>query len=257
MSVKDEVKKKIAEAGGLTAGDLASFDSKDSQQGEGTNTGAENKTQDANESTDRVEVSKEAAEDVVRKAYDASTPEDVVASALANNPSGLYFENNQVDVTPEDKEAFLRALIDDSRFERPFTIFNGKVSGVFRSRLLNETRAIMCEIQRQLRNGEFDTDIEYGTRMRHALLRFQLKELDGKSYQIPEEPLSAVATVEDGKEKVTPPAWVEEADVFFNGSEAKFAAVYAQLCVFEAKYWTMTQNADDQDFWQTEDSTSE
>jgi hypothetical protein len=252
MSVKDKVQEQLQDKGSLSSADLGGFQPREAglEEEEAKENGGSLDT------TDIADVPEDAKNDVVMKVGSSIDTSDAVMQALQNDPAGVLFERGKVELTPADKTAFLEALVSDDRFELPFSLFDGKLTGVFRSRLNCETRAILNEMRRQLSAGDIPTEIEYTTRFRHALLRFHLKELNGEEYKIPEV-LGAVVTSEDGEKKVTPPPWVEEAHTFFKGHEAKTAALYNALCVFEGKYWTLVENANNQDFWQTEDSTSE
>jgi hypothetical protein len=251
MSVKDKVQEQLQDTGSLSSADLGGFQPREA----GLEEESEEKVSNL-DTTDIADVPEDAKKDVVMQVGGSVDSSDAVMQALQNDPAGVLFERGKVELTPEDKQAFLDALVTDSRFELQFSLFDGKLTGVFRSRLNCETRAILNEMRRQLAAEEIPTEIEYTTRFRHSLLRFHLKELNGETYESPEV-LSAVVSAEDGEKKVTPPPWVEEAETFFKGNEAKTAALYNALCVFEGKYWTLVENANNQDFWQTEDSTSE
>jgi hypothetical protein len=250
MSVKDRVEEKLQNGGSISSSDIGSFATEADAK--------EEEKVDPLTTTDIADVPEKAKEDIVMGAAEALNSNDVLLAAMHDNPAGVLFEQGKVELTPEDKTAFLSAIVSDERFELPFSLFDGKIEGVFRSRLNKETRAILQELRRQLTAEEFNSEIEYTTRMRHAIMRFQLKEINGESYPLPTE-LTAIVSVPEGSDEkvVTPPQWTTEAEVYFNGNEARTAAIYNALCIFEGKYWTLVENANNQDFWQTEDSTSE
>jgi hypothetical protein len=149
------------------------------------------------------------------------------------------------------------------RFTRPFSIFGGKLVGQLRSRTARESHAMMAELRRQYLAGEITGDIDYGDRLRWAALRFQVQEVNGVEYPVPQEPLLAqkeMSADADGTAKptITPPKWVEESISYFskNESEAFVAALYREVNKFEKIYWALVDHANDQAFWQTEGATS-
>jgi len=248
--VEEKVKQRLADQGSLSAGDLSGFaktEAKEEKQ-------AEPAKPDPLAETSQATVPKEAANDPALA--NEIEDNDRIAEALRNDPAGLTTPLADVEITADEKARFIDTLVKGGRFELPFSLYNGTVNGVFRSRTTRETRAILGELYRELQAGEFQAPDEYPARMRHAILRFQVQELQGKEYPAPEEPLMATVTTEDPLGKK--PGWVEEAETFFGSDqqEALVTAVYEALRLFEQKYWAMVQHAGDQDFWQTEGSTS-
>jgi hypothetical protein len=259
MSVKERVSKQLKEGGSISSADLGSFQQPETPEEQILEEGEK---VDPMTTTDIVDVPDEAREDIAMAAADRVDAPDVIAAALRDNPSGMLMEQGKVELSPEDKSAFLDAIVSNARYERQFSLFDGRLNGVFRSRLNRESRAILLEMRRELAAEELQTNIEYTTRLRHALLLFQLKELNGVEFPPPTEPLMAQSVVEDGedgkpKQVINPPKWVTDCEVLFEGDEARTAALYNELAVFEARYWAMVASANDQDFWKTEDSTSE
>jgi hypothetical protein len=259
MSVKERLANQLKERGSLSSADLGSF--QPTSAADGLEDEQTTKVDPMTETT-IADVPEEARKDVVLTVAERRTAHEILADAVRNNPSGFVMDENKVELTPEDKEEFLNAVVNNSRFERPFSLFNDRLCGTFRSRLNRESRAILLEMRRQLVSGEMGSDIEYTTRLRHALLIFQIKELNGEEIPPPAEPLAAQAVVENdaaGKpvKKTVPPTWVITAEVMFEGDEARTSALYNELAVFEAKYWTLVAQANNQDFWKTEGSTSE
>lgn len=157
-----------------------------------------------------------------------------------------------VEVTPDDKAEFLQALVTGNRFTSEFTVFAGKVRGTFRSRRQNEAIAIFNQMAKELNNGALRSGAEQVARIRYMLLSCQLAELNGTKFEEMEEPLNDTVG-NDGK--VTPPAWTGKASYFEALPEGLVTALFNQLCEFEAKYWTMVNNAKDQNFWKPEKSS--
>lgn len=159
-------------------------------------------------------------------------------------------DDDTVDVEPEDKDSFLDALVTGERFTRPFSLFNGKVAGVFRCRSSAESAAISRYLNRKVINKVYETTIEYGTAVRTFLLAAQVQEYNGIVF----DPLPApLDTMVDSKGELVDPAWVSRAEYWSSDKvpEAVVAAVYAQLQYFERLYWTMVVNANNQNFWKT------
>jgi hypothetical protein len=149
------------------------------------------------------------------------------------------------------------SIIDDSRLELPFSLFGGKLTGVFRSRTAEESKCILGELYRQFNANEFTTPSEYSTVMRNALLLCQVKEINSVEYPVLSKPYKSVLEVVDGSKVVSKPKWCTDANVIFSEMhEGKTTALYKALQLFEQKYWTLIKHADDQDFWNPEDSTS-
>ncbi len=252
-NVKEKVAQTLADKGSLSAGDLGEF-SKTQEQEEAA---AETPEPAPLEETSTIAVPAEAAHDPALS--DEATDNEQIEQALANDPSGLATPIAEVEVTAEEKAAFLAALVDGSRYTQPFSLYAGKVTGIFRSRTTRETRAVMGELYRELREGVITGDDEYQARMRHALLRLHVQELQNVEYAELAEPLMAQAgTDDDGKPVANAPAWVQEAETHYGTEqqEALVSAIYEALRKFEQKYWAMVEHADDQNFWQTEGSTS-
>jgi len=251
-NVKEKVKERLADKGSLSAGDLSEF----SKAQEREDAVVEAPEPDPLKETSTIAVPVDTAHDPALA--DEVTDNEHIEQALRNDPAGLALPIMEVEVTAEEKAAFLDAIVDGSRYTQPFSLYAGKVTGVFRSRTTRETRAVMGELFRQLREGIISGDDDYQARVRHALLRLHVQELQNVEYGVPAEPLMAQAgTGTDGKPVTNAPAWVEEAEAFYGSEqqEALVSAVYEALRKFEQKYWAMVEHADDQNFWQTEDST--
>jgi hypothetical protein len=161
-----------------------------------------------------------------------------------------------VTITASDKLKFQDCMVDNGRFTKTFTMFNGKVTGEFRARKSSETRAILLEVNRLVEKNKLSV-MEHATKLRHALLHFQLSELNGLIRPEVASPLRSVETfdISDSKIKIIPPVWLSHMDVAFdNMSEGLANALYSELRRFEKVYWAMVNSAKDQNFWKPEDS---
>ena len=160
------------------------------------------------------------------------------------------FLQDQVEITEDDRNAFLHAIVTGERYERPFTLFGGKLSGVFRCRKIAESDGIIAWLSHCVNYGKADARIEYLTLMRNAVLAAQVKSLRGMiSEDFPElkGPYGPTRS-EDGK-SVEPPGWVAMAESWGSRPEALVTALHNELQLFEKRYWAMVMDAANQNFW--------
>ena len=150
-----------------------------------------------------------------------------------------------VTIGQADRDMFIESLISGKRYMRSFSLFNGKVAGTFRCRTLKESYAIMRYLGNQLRAGALETTLEYTTAMRNSLLAAQVMELNGIEYTELHEPL---LETQDGTKRL-PPGWLEQRAAWEAMPESLVVSVYEELRIFEQKYWTMVEHANDQNFW--------
>ena len=172
-----------------------------------------------------------------------------VASDLHQGMTPSFLQE-QVDITEEDREAFLRAIVTGGRYERPFTLFGGKLSGVFRCRKIEESDGIIAWLSHCVNNGKADARIEYLTLMRNAVLAAQVKSLRGLvSEDFPELQAPYGPTRSDDGKSVKPPGWVAMAESWGSRPEALVTALHNELQLFEKRYWAMVMDAGNQNFW--------
>ena len=180
--------------------------------------------------------------------------EDVFSDAV--DMSGLHqgmtasFLEEKIDITEEDRSAFLNALVTGGRYEREFSLFGGKLTGVFRCRKIAESDGIIAWLTHCVNSKKIDARIEYLTMMRNALLAAQVKSLRGLvNEDFPEMPMPYCPTrSEDGKE-LTEPGWLGVASAWGDRPEALVTAIHNELSKFEKRYWAMVVDASDQNFW--------
>ena len=268
MAVADKVVAKMREQGNISSGDLAEFSS-----GEGTKKEDRGRalrattvarvpvasekdpivTESASTAADRLEENQQQAEL-------GKTPDE--ASAELYDGKESEFTDEKVELTPEDKDAFIDAMVAGTRFERPFELFGGRVRGIFRSRTSAESVAILKELGRQWVARKYMTESEYSTLLRWSMIKAQLKELNGVQYAEMQEPLSAMSRARKSdngsiSEEIEAPAWFDEMQVQFGSKdEGLYTAVYREAREFERKYWALVSHAKDQNFWKPSQSTS-
>lgn len=171
------------------------------------------------------------------------------ADPTALAPDG--FLDEQVTLTPDERDAFLDAVISGKRYEQPFSIYGGAVSGVFRSRSTLESEGIAAMLNQGIREARFGSTLEYSITIRNSLLAAQVKSLNGTSYTEMEQPY--VRTVSG--DVTTEPGWLKQQQLWGSMSEPVLAALYEELKLFERKYWTMIAHSRDQNFWHPAEST--
>ena len=200
--------------------------------------------------TVQADVPKEATEDAFSH-----------AGATADLHQGMIptFLQNKIDITEEDREAFLRAIVSGDRYERPFSLFGGKLSGVFRCRSIAESDGIIAWLSYCVNHGKADARIEYLTLMRNAILATQVKSLRGMvSEDFPElkEPYGPTRVADGDKgDRIVEPGWVAMAKSWGNRPEALVTAIHNELQMFERRYWAMVMDAGNQNFWNPAAST--
>ena len=150
-----------------------------------------------------------------------------------------------VTLTDADRQAFIEALVTGRRYTRPFSIFGGAISGTIRCRAAQESEAIAAYLASQLRKNAYPTALDYSLALRNILLAAQIETINGTAYMELKSPLLAT---QDGS-TLNPPGWLEQADVFGKMPEAILSGLYGAVYTFERRYWTMIENAANQDFW--------
>ena len=193
-------------------------------------------------------LTEKAANDPIMKAAD----DEGAAKGLIEETSASSTVAEPVVIDDADREAFLTALVSGNRFELPFSLFNGKIAGKFRSRLQAETNATISYISHECRKERIITGIEYTNRLRNMLLATQVAELNGTAFLPLKAPLLRTM---DG-EKVIEPGWLDQVTYWEKQNDGLVNALYRELQIFERKYWVMVENAKDQNFWNPAGSTS-
>jgi hypothetical protein len=152
----------------------------------------------------------------------------------------------KVEITQPERDLFLDAVVTGKRFRLSYTLFDGRYTVVFRSRSQAETQALTAQLMHEMRTSpNLSAEFQYGARLRCMLLAAQVDSINGTAYTELATPL--LRTV-DG-DKITEPGWLAQANGWQQAAEGLTVAIYAALQEFERKYWTMVENARDQNFW--------
>ena len=156
-----------------------------------------------------------------------------------------------VTITKEDRQRFLDALIAGKRYFAPFSLFGGAVRGMFRCRSAEESEAIAGWLSTVIAQKKYDTSVAYAADIRNALLAAHVEELNGTVYASLQAPLKPIQTGDTR----TDVGWNSQAEYWGKQPEAMLTGLYEELRVCERKYWTMVDNAQNQDFWHPAEST--
>lgn len=186
------------------------------------------------------------------KAVSGTMANNQVQETQVTDIAGVRMLKPTVVIDPGTKSAFIDSMITGARFKLPFKLFGGQVTGIFRSRSQAESLGILARINREITDKTVVTGLEYAARLRNMLLAAQVEILGTNSYPLLKQPYMSVV---EGPDKVTPPGWLEQAAVWEAQPEGLVSALYAKLIEFEQQYWTMVDNAGDQNFWSPVGST--
>lgn len=174
------------------------------------------------------------------------------ADATADMHQGMTpsYLHEQIEITEADREAFLNAIVTGGRYERSFSLFGGKLTGVFRCRKIEESDGIIAWLSHCVNAKKLDARIEYLTMMRNAILAAQVKSLRGiVSEDFPEAAEPYAPTRSSDGEKVVEPGWLGAAIAWGKRPEALVTAIHNELQLFEKRYWAMVTDASNQNFW--------
>lgn len=152
----------------------------------------------------------------------------------------------KVEITQAERDLFLDAVVTGKRFRLTSKLFGDRYTIVFRSRSQAETQAVTAQLMYEMRTTpNMNVEFLYGARLRCMLLAAQVESINGTAYTELAAPL--LRTI-DG-EKTIEPGWLAQANGWQNAAEGLTVAIYTALQEFERKYWTMVENARDQNFW--------
>jgi hypothetical protein len=164
------------------------------------------------------------------------------------------YSKSDLMITPEEKAAFIDALVTGERYRQTFSIFGGKINVVIRSRTAKETHAMYSYMRYILssKGGDEGLNAVEGD-MAYVPLVVQIEEMNGKKFPEMKGPL----TFEESDGKLVYPGWFEDFKAWKSKPEGLTSALISLIQLFEYKYWTMTKEANNKNFWNTDTSTGE
>jgi len=176
-----------------------------------------------------------------------------ISNTVANR---LKINSDQYDpgdlvITPEEKAAFIGAMITGERYTQTFRLFGGKVTVKIRSRTADETYALYAYIRHTLAKDGPDSLGAVEGDMAYVPLVAQVAEINGTVFPEMKTPLTY--TESDGKE--IEPGWYGAFKAWKAKPEGLTSALISCVQLFEYKYWTMTREAANKNFWNSDTST--
>ena len=176
----------------------------------------------------------------------------VAGDALKDMEAIKKLKREQVVITPDDKEAFIDALVSGKRLVLYFMRCGKRINVAIRSRTVPETQAILQQLKREIDAGTIVTQTDYTTRLRAMMMAAQVVDCNGTHGDPLKEPLFQMVGT-DGK--LVDPAWLGQAQYWNGVSDGLQAVVWSCLQEFEDKYWIMVDDARDANFWSPAAST--
>jgi len=252
VSLKAEIEKQLEEKKTLSSADIEAAAQKIQQPEHAA----------VPETEDTKVKAKDVLDDPMVKAGLKRNEDKTYTPELADDDSSgftdLHIEaDEELEITAQDKQNFLKALVDGTRFTRTFSIYDGRLTGAFRARTNAESSAIITEMTRRVNIKPMLMEV-YAQKMRHALLHCMLSKYQGVDRKEWSGDIAAVEVIKDGKTEIQEPQWYVDMETVFKGKDEGITlAIYAELRRFEKIYWTLVRNAGDQNFWNPEASSIE
>ena len=207
---------------------------------------------DAGNSIDRKPGDVGDSADVPEHLKSDSALKSAAGGATRYDPDGsLAGLMEKVDILPEHRDRFIDSVVTGERYFEDFSLMGGRFSLRIRSRSSEETDAIGSYLRVMVNKGDVRTDNEYSSLLRKLMCIAQVDRMNGVVFP----PMEAPLMYEETATGRTPPAW--EPRISFWASKPDAMVVMAVRCImeFEARYWTMIRNVDDENFWLTGEST--
>lgn len=157
---------------------------------------------------------------------------------------GLGFKQKELVITPEDKVTFLDSLVGNTRFEKRYSRFGGKINLTVRSITAEESQALAAWAIKQ---GSANPSDQLSGRFRKYLLTAQVSMFNGVAMQPLEEPL--FSTLQDDGKTVSEPGWVRRSSFWDKQPSAVVQAAIDCLSDFDRLYSTLCSKAEDENFW--------
>lgn len=157
---------------------------------------------------------------------------------------GLGFSHRPISITPEDKSAFLDSVVNNSRFEKDYSLFGGKVSLTVRSLTSEEVQALAAWV---VKHGMSEPDWQVSGRYRKYLMAAQVSKYNGVEMPPLEAPLFETLD-KDGK-SVKEPGWLSRGEYWDGMPSGLVDAILACLANFDMTYSTLCKKAEDANFW--------
>lgn len=174
-------------------------------------------------------------------ASDTAVPKEEVSTGAALS---IGAEAKDVVITAEDKAAFIDSVVKNTRFERDYRLFGGKLTVTIRSVTADETNALAAWA---FKKAVDDPTWHMSGRGRKHLLSAQVAKFNGMEIPPLRQPL--FSTLEGDGKTVKEPGWVEGSSFWDDKSAAVVDAVMRCISDFDIRYSTLCKKAEDENFW--------
>lgn len=215
------------------------------QTGENTDTGTP--TPPAAESPETQESKKEEPKEGIFS--DGNLPKDSVVDTGVEEKDpaedvSLGPKTKSITITPDEKAAFIDAVVNNTRFTKDYSLFGGRVKLTLRSMTVDEVNALASWTAKQ---GTSDPAGLMSGRYRKYLAAAQIARYNGVDMPPLEQPLFETLG-KDGK-TVNQPGWIERSRYWDEISIGAFNAIMACMSDFDLRYATLCKEADNSNFW--------
>lgn len=149
-----------------------------------------------------------------------------------------------VTITPDEKVAFIDSVVNNTRFEKEYSLFGGKITFTVRSITVDEMNALASWTASK---GSSDPAGLMAGRYRKYLAAAQIARYNGVDMPPLDEPLFPTLG-KDGK-TVNDPGWIKRCDYWDVIGAGVFTAIMACLSDFDMRYSTLCREAENANFW--------
>lgn len=174
-------------------------------------------------------------------ASDTAVPKEEVSTGAALS---IGAEAKDVVITAEDKAAFIDSVVKNTRFERDYRLFGGKLTVTIRSVTADETNALAAWA---FKKAVDDPTWHMSGQGRKHLLTAQVAKFNGMEIPPLRKPL--FSTLDGDGKTVKDPGWVESSSFWDDKSAAVVDAVIRCISDFDRRYSTLCKKAEDENFW--------
>lgn len=174
-------------------------------------------------------------------ASDTPVPKEEVSIGAALS---IGAETKDIVITPEDKAAFIDSVVNNTRFERDYSLFGGKLTVTIRSVTADEVNALASWA---FKKAVDDPTWHMSGQGRKHLLAAQVAKFNGTVIPPLKEPL--FPTLDGDGKTVKNPGWVESASFWTDKGAAVVDAIINCIADFDRRYSTLCKKAEDSNFW--------
>ena len=173
-------------------------------------------------------------------ADDSKVPAEEVSMGAAIS---IGTKPKDVVITPADKEAFINSVVNNTRFEREYRLFGGKLNVTIRSITADEANALAAYA---FKKSMSDPSWHLSGMGRRHILSAQVSMFNGTKIPPLAEPLFETLD-KDGK--VNEPGWVASTSFWAGKDTAVVDAILRCISDFDIRYSTLCNKAEDENFW--------